>query len=69
MDFLYYRILAMPTIIGIVIIESNVVRETPVAESAVSAPNFSENIVVAAANGAAAAIVHAVSTTPVIPKA
>ena len=54
----------MPTMTGIVIIESNVVKDTIVAESGVSPSNFSENIVVFAAVGADAAIMQAVRTTP-----
>lgn len=39
----------MPTIKGIVITEIKVVIETQAADREVSAPNFSENMVVAAA--------------------
>ena len=53
---------------GIVITDKSVVRDTIVAESGVSAPNFSENIVVFAAEGADAAITHDISTTPLIPR-
>lgn len=51
-----------------VIIDKMVVMDTMVAERDVSPPNFSENIVVAAATGEEAAIVHATKISPVIPQ-
>lgn len=59
---------AKPTNMGIVIIARIVDTDTMVAESSVSPPNFSANIVVAAATGEDAAITQAVTIGPVIPK-
>jgi len=52
---------------GIVIIEIMVVIDTRAAERVVSPSKFSQNIVVVAATGADAAIVHAIAMSPFTP--
>ena len=58
----------MVTIIGIVASEQMVLKDTILTESAVSALYFAANIVVFAAVGTLAEIVHAISTLPRTPQ-
>ena len=55
-------------IIGILIIEIIVLKDTILTEREVSPPNFEENIVVMAAVGAEAEMVIATKTSPLIPQ-
>ena len=55
-------------IIGILIMEIIVLKDTILTESEVSPPNFEENIVVMAAVGAEAEMVIATKTSPLTPQ-
>lgn len=66
--FFYAMLCATVIIIGILIIEMMVLKDTILTESEVSPPNFEENIVVMAAAGAETEMVIATKTSPLTPQ-